>query len=189
MREAFRTMTQDSQTLAQRLAAGHLPVSDALRYATQIADSLRGAHEDGYCHGAVTTDAVILTDTGAELVPAQPGAAEALTPYTAPERLKGHGPDVRTDIFAFGAVLYEMLTGRRAFEGADPETLAAAIENSIPPSLGDTALDRLVFNCLAKDPAARWQRVQQLHMELRILTFSANRARAASLPRTPNPAL
>ena len=182
-------MTQDVQTLSQRLAAGRLPLSDTLRYALQIADALRHMHEEGYCHGAVTPDAVALTPHGVQLVPAQPGAAEALTPYTAPERLKGQPPDARTDIFAFGALLYEMLTGRQAFEGADSEALAESIANSAPPPVGDTALDRLVLNCLAKDPAGRWQRIQQVHMEIKILNFSAARAHAAATLRQPDAAL
>jgi chromosome segregation ATPase len=114
---------------------------------------------------------------------------EALTPYTAPERIAGHPPDPRTDIFSLGALLYEMFTGRRAFAGENAGELAAAIENSMPEAIGDTALDRLVFNCLVKDPAGRWQRVQQVHMEFKILLFSARRAQAAALPHQPDPVL
>jgi len=182
-------MTEESQTLSHRLAAGRLAPSDALRYALQIADALRRIHEEGYCHGAVTPDHVVLTPTGVQLVPAAPGAAEALTPYTAPERLRGEAADARTDIFAFGALLYEMFTGRAAFGGADPEELAESIANATPPPIGDPALDRLVFNCLVADPAGRWQRVQQVHMEIKILNFSANRAHAAVSPRPPDPVL
>jgi chromosome segregation ATPase len=182
-------MTPNAQTLSQRLAAGRLSSSDTLRYGLQIVDALRHAHEEGCCHGALTPDAVVLTGTGVELVPPQPGAVEALTPYTAPERIAGHPPDPRTDIFSLGALLYEMFTGRRAFAGENAGELAAAIENSMPEAIGDTALDRLVFNCLVKDPAGRWQRVQQVHMEFKILLFSARRAQAAALPHQPDPVL
>jgi DNA repair exonuclease SbcCD ATPase subunit len=190
MREGIdRGMTPNAQTLSQRLAAGRLSSSDTLRYGLQIVDALRHAHEEGCCHGALTPDAVVLTGTGVELVPPQPGAVEALTPYTAPERIAGHPPDPRTDIFSLGALLYEMFTGRRAFAGENAGELAAAIENSMPEAIGDTALDRLVFNCLVKDPAGRWQRVQQVHMEFKILLFSARRAQAAALPHQPDPVL
>ena len=182
-REGIIRMSQNAQTLTARLASGSMPLSDALRYALQIADALRHAHEQGYCHGAITPDAIMLTPDGAELIPALPGAVEALTPYTAPERLKGRGPDARTDIYALGAILYEMFTGKRAFDAPDEEALAEAIENSLPAPIGDTALDRLVLNCLVKEPSGRWQRVQQVHMEIKIFTFSAKRAQAAAAPR------
>jgi hypothetical protein len=182
-------MTPEIQTLSQRLAAGRLPLSDSLRCAMQMADGLRRMHEEGYYHGAVTPDAFLLTRAGVRLEPARPGAIEALTPYTAPERLKGQPPDARTDIFGFGAVLYEMLSGRRAFAGEQPEELAEAIANAAPTPLGDAALDRLVANCLVKDPAGRWQRIQQVQLELKILNFSATRLQAAGSPRPADAAL
>jgi hypothetical protein len=182
-------MTQAAETLTPHLAAGRLALSDTLRYAMQMADALRRAHEEGYCHGAVTPDSFAPTPEGVQLLPAKPGAAEALTPYTAPERLKGQAADVRTDIFGFGAVLYEMLTGRPPFEGEQSETLAESIAGAVPPPIGDAALDRLVANCLVKDPGGRWQRVQQVQMELKMLAFSANRARATAAPRQPDPGL
>jgi len=182
-------MTQAAETLTPHLAAGRLALSDTLRYAMQMADALRRAHDEGYCHGALTPDSFALTPAGAQLLPAQQGAADALTPYTAPERLKGQTPDVRTDIFGFGAVLYEMLTGRPPFNGDQPETLAESLANATPPPIGDAALDRLVSNCLIKDPGGRWQRIQEVQMELKMLAFSANRARAAAAPRQPDPSL
>jgi stress-induced morphogen len=182
-------MTQDAQTLTQCLAAGRLSLPDSLRYAMQMADALRRTHEEGHFHGAVTPDSFLLTAAGVRLVPAPPGASEALTPYTAPERLKGQAPDARTDIFGFGAVLYEMLTGRAPFDGERPEALAESIATATPPPIGDAALHRLVFNCLVKDPGGRWQRIQQVQMELKILSFSANRARVAGAARQPDPAL
>jgi len=164
-------------------------MAETLRYGLKLADALRHLHEGGGCHGALTPDTVLLTATGVQLAPAQPGAAEALTPYTAPERLKGQAPDTRTDIFAFGALLYEMFSGRRAFEGADADALADAIANSTPPSVGDAPLDRLITNCLVKDPAGRWQRIQQIHMEIKILNFSSSRAQAGATPRPADAAL
>jgi serine/threonine protein kinase/uncharacterized protein YukE len=176
-------MTPNVQTLTQRFTAGRIPWNDALRYGAQITDSLRHAHEEGCCHGALTPDAVILSATGVELVPAPAGESVPVTAYTAPERLAGGAPDARSDIFSLGALLYEMFTGRRAFSGETPEELAASIANCMPEPIGDTGLDRLVLNCLVKDPAGRWQRVQQVHMEFRILTFSSKRAQQLSAPR------
>jgi hypothetical protein len=155
----------------------------------QMADALRRIHEGGHCHGALTPSSFTFTATGAQLIPVQPGAANALTPYTAPERLLGQNPDARTDIFGFGAVLYEMLTGFPPFSGEQAETLAQAIATATPPPIGDVALDRLVSNCLVKEPGSRWQRIQKVQMELKILAFSANRARAAGAARPPDPAL
>ena len=121
--------------------------------------------------------------TGVELLRSEPRAAPPVTPYTAPECLAGNAPDVRSDIFSLGALLYEMFTGRRAFHGDTAEELAASIENSMPEPIGDTGLDRLVLNCLVKDPAGRWQRLQQVHMEIRILLFAAKRAQPVAIPR------
>lgn len=180
-------MTTELETLTHHLSSGRLPMAEALREAMQIVDALRHAHEEGYCHGGLTPESVVFNGTSVELLPAHPGAAEALTPYTAPERLKGQAPDARTDIFACGAILYEMFSGHQAFEGDDAEALADAIENSTPSPIGDTGLDRVIFNCLVKEPANRWQRVQQVQMELKILAFSANRARTANAPKQPNP--
>ena len=176
-------MTPNVQTLTQRFAAGRMPWNDALRYGLQIIDSLRHAHEEGSCHGALTPDAVSFSATGVELTRPQSGDGPRVTPYTAPECLSGNAPDARSDIFSMGALLYEMFTGRRAFNGDTPEELAASLEHSTPEPIGDTGLDRLVLNCLVKDPAGRWQRVQQVHMEFRILTFSSKRAQQLSVPR------
>src|SRR5271166_1735472 len=101
-------MTPNAQTLAQRLAAGRLPQLEALRYAMQIVDALRHAHEEGHCHGALTPDLVILQGSGLELVPADSAAEAAVTGYTAPEQLAGRAPNQQSDIFSLGAILYEI---------------------------------------------------------------------------------
>jgi chromosome segregation ATPase len=126
---------------------------------------------------------VILSATGVELLPAGAGAGGQVTAYTAPELLSGQAPDARSDIFSLGAVLYEMFTGRRAFPGETAEEIAASLESCVPEPIGDTAIDRLVLNCLVKDPSGRWHRVQQVHMEFRILLFSAKRAQQLAAPR------
>ncbi len=173
----------DTHSLAQRLAEGRLPAHEALRLAMSLAEELRKMHDDGRVHGALTPAAVSLTGTGVQLVTAnrEPGL---VTPYTAPELLRGRAADARSDIFSFGAIVYEMLTSRRAFEGDSPETLARAILNSPPPVSGSHAIDRFVANCLAKEPAARWQRMQKAVMELKLLSVSARRI--AAPPRRDN---
>ncbi len=167
--------TLESRTLAQVLAAGRMPLAEALRYAMMLANTLRKLHDEGRAHGALTPRCIVLSDQGLELL-AVPGA---ITPYTAPEALEGRGADPRTDIFSFGAILYEMLTGNRAFAGEGAE-LAAALAGAPPAPSGSPIVDRLVANCLAKEPSARWPRMQKVLMELKLLTVAARRAEGAT---------
>ena len=170
-------------TLAQRIAEGRLPASEALRYAMQVGESLRKIHDAGECHGAFTPSNIYLTDAGAELLPAeQADFADAITGYTAPEVLLGRSPEPRSDIFSFGAVLFEILTGRRAFEGESRATLAANLAGAPTPSSGSPAADRLIAPCLAKNPDARTPRMQKILMELKLLSVAARRAEAAASP-------
>src|SRR6187399_3156086 len=120
-----------SPTLAQRLSSGKLPAPEALRLAMLLADSLRKLHDVGRCHGALTPGHVLLTGGGLELLPAEEPAVAG--PYTAPEVLQNGSPDQCSDIFSFGAILFEMLSGRRAFENGDTE--------SGPPSSGSATVD------------------------------------------------
>jgi hypothetical protein len=167
------TATQP-QTLAQRMAQGRIPVQDALRYSGLLAEALRKIHEGGHVHGALSPACIALKGSGLELLNAL-GSSGEITPYSAPEVVQGHVPDSRSDIFSFGAIVYEMLTGRPAFKGDTPEALAAAITSSAPPPSGSPAVDRLVGSCLAKDPAGRLQRVQKLILELKLLTVAVRR--------------
>ena len=169
--------TNEPRTLAQRLAQGKIPAPEAERYAMILAEALRRIHDAGQAHGGVSPASIVLIGSGLELGPAR-HTEGAITPYTAPELLEGRPPDSRSDLFAFGAVLYEMFSGRRAFEGEDPAALAKAINTSMPPSCGSFAVDRLVSNCLAKDPGARWQRMHKIQMELKLLTVLGRRAGA-----------
>jgi hypothetical protein len=175
------TASTGSKTLAQRLNEGKLPVPDALRYSMILAEALRKIHDSGRAHGAFSPTSVAMTATGVELIPALAPAA-VTTPYTAPELLQGRPADSRSDIFAFGAVVYEMLTGRKAFEG-EGSTLTAALTGSAPAPSGSPAVDRLVAGCVAKDPLARWQRMQKVILELKLLSVAARRADAGSGPR------
>jgi len=165
------------KTLARRIAEGRLPVSEALRYAMQVGDALRKLHDAGEVHGAVTPHQILMTDRGAELSSELP-AGNPVTPYTAPEVLLGRPADARSDIFSFGAVLFEALTGRRAFEGEDPATIATNLAGAATPSSGSPAADRILGPCLAKNPDQRAARMQKILMELKLLSGAARRAEA-----------
>jgi hypothetical protein len=190
----------EGESLAERLQRKPLPFDQALRYAVQIADGLDAAHRRGVVHRDLKPDNIVLTrvgpklldfglaklaDTGSGEFPgalsALPTEARTLTengailgtlPYMAPEQLEGQEADNRTDIFAFGAVVYEMLTGRRAFEGKSQASLIAAILDHEPPSvssaidLAPPALDWTVKKCLAKDPDERWYSAHDLRDQL-----------------------
>ena len=194
----------DGETLAERLAKGPLPLHGALQYAIQIAGALDEAHRQGITHRDLKPANVMLTTVGTKLLdfglaklrPAVGGvvgmsAAANVSPsltrrgtilgtlqYMAPEQLEGKPADARTDIFAFGALLYEMLTGKKAFEGASQASLISAILSSDPPPisllqpLSPPALDRLVLKCLAKDPDERWQSAHDLTSELQWIAES-----------------
>ena len=187
----------EGETLATRLARGPLPLAQALRFAIQIAEALAAAHERGIVHRDLKPANIMLTKAGVELLdfglarlrePIVPdhGAAgagrHALTsaglilgtlPYMSPEQVRGEDIDARTDLFAFGAVLYEMLTGARAFAADSQAGLIAAILEHDPPPLSTRqpltppALERVVETCLAKNPGERWQHAQDLAFALR----------------------
>jgi eukaryotic-like serine/threonine-protein kinase len=183
----------EGETLAARIGRGVLPIDQALKLATQIASALDRAHRAGVTHRDVKPSNIMLTRDGVKMLDfglakstPQPGPAEetltaALTTegtvmgtpqYMAPEQLEGRGSDARSDIFAFGAVLYEMLTGKRAFEGKTMATVVAAILYVDPPPVRSLqpevphALERLVKVCLEKNPDDRWQTARDLLREL-----------------------
>ncbi|MGO9257061.1 MAG: protein kinase domain-containing protein [Bryobacteraceae bacterium] len=168
-------------SLAQRLAQGRIPAGGALRYASLLAESLRRAHDEGRVHGFLTPSVVWLNGPAVELAP-PPAGPRTLTPYTAPELLLGKPADSRGDIFSFGAILYEMLTGRRAFAGDTQAALANALKSGQPASTGSPAADKLLTGCLAKDPAGRWQQIQKVILELKLLAVAARRAEGARRP-------
>ena len=189
----------EGQTLADRLAHGALPLPQALEIARQVADGLTAAHKRRVVHRDLKPGNIFLTKAGAKLldfglakaavsttspsdITAAPTAAVGLTKqgtilgtfqYMSPEQLEGHDADERSDIWGFGCVLYEMLTGTKAFEGRSQASLIAAILERHPPaaselqSLSPPSLDRLVMKCLAKDPEDRWQTARDLLDELR----------------------
>jgi hypothetical protein len=186
----------DGATLARRLEDGPLPLPLALRAAIQIADALDHAHRHGVVHRdlkpgniMLTRDSVKLLDFGLaqlkerdEQAPIDATRSERLTeagiivgtvPYMAPEQIEGREMDARADIFSFGVVLYEMVSGRRPFAGDSRASLMAAIVASEPPALSSlqpqapASLERLIRRCLAKDPEDRWQTARDLAAELR----------------------
>ena len=204
----------EGETLASRLRQGPLPIDQVLRYGTEIGDALNRAHRQGIVHRDLKPGNIMLTQAGvklldfgiAKLLPAAPSAiatatAELLTtrdiisgtlPYMAPEQLEGASGDERTDIFAFGAVLYKMASGRRAFRGDSQASLIAAILNGHPEPLASVhgtvppALERLVGKCLARDPDARWQSASDVAGELRwIASGKGSRAADVQVSRRP----
>ena len=171
----------ETQTLSRRLTDGKLPLPEALRLAMSLAEGLRKIHDEGRAHGALTPACIEFTASGVELLPPA-SASRGITPYAAPEVLRGRPADARSDIFSFGAIVHQMATGRLPFEGSTAEALIANITSGAVPGTGSPALDTLLANCLAADPAARWQRMQKAQMELKLLTVSARRSEG-SAPR------
>jgi serine/threonine-protein kinase len=194
----------EGETLEARLKKGQLPLDQALQYGIQITAALDQAHRSGIVHRDLKPGNIMLTKSGAKLldfglakaaVPAgmSPGSSMlATTPpnltaqgsilgtfqYMAPEQLEGQDADARSDIWALGVVLHEMLTGKRAFDGKSQASLIAAIMHVDPAPLtklqplAPPALDRLVRTCLAKDPENRWQSGADLKRELQWIAES-----------------
>lgn len=168
-------MIVEKQSVAQRLADGRFSLPEALRLSMSLAEELRKLQDEGRVHGALTPASLAITPTGIEVLPPRTAPGE-ITPYTAPELLRGRPADTRSDMFSFGAIVYEIVTGRPAFEAESAEALATQILDGFPPPSGSPALDRFIANCLAKDPSARWPRMQKAILELKLLSVSARRA-------------
>ena len=156
-----------TKTLRQRLNEGRIPVPDGLQYAALLAEALRVIHDEGRAHGGVTPDAIILTASGLNLLPAIPGNTR-VTPYTAPEVAGEQKPaDARSDIFSFGAVVFEMLTGRKAFEGESEGALVASLCGAPAPPSGSAPLDRLLAGCFPKEPPFGAVRTAAIHIAVK----------------------
>ncbi len=205
------------ETLEARLAKGPLPLEQTLEYAIQIADALDKAHRQGVVHRDLKPGNIMLVKSGAKLLDfglAKLQAADTPTnlstlpteqanltaegtilgtlQYMAPEQLEGKEADGRTDIFAFGAVVYEMATGQRAFEGKSQASLIAAIMGQEPRPMAElqpmtpSTLNHVVRRCMSKAPEDRWQAASDVMQELKWVTEVGTQG-VASLPVTPPP--
>ncbi len=156
-----------------------LPVDEALRYATSLAQALRRMHQEGVVCGCLDPGHIVWNNHGAELTPNGGGG---LTPYLAPEQVRGEAADARSDIFAFGAIVYELLSGRKAFPARDPEELKEAILERSPAPLGGLPgeIAPLVSRCLEKRREDRWQRMSSVLIELKLAHATARQAHSAS---------
>ncbi|MBI4716399.1 MAG: serine/threonine-protein kinase [Planctomycetes bacterium] len=195
----------EGETLAQRLTRGPLPLEQMLKCGAEVAAALEAAHRRGVVHRDLKPGNVMLTRSGVKLLDfglaktsaiggADPGAPTVTQPltskgtilgtfqYMAPEQLEGAEADARTDIFALGALLYEMATGKRAFEGHSRASLIASIMSAQPRPISELqpmtppALDRLIRKCLAKDADGRWQSAADVADELRWISEGGSQA-------------
>jgi Tol biopolymer transport system component/tRNA A-37 threonylcarbamoyl transferase component Bud32 len=188
----------EGEPLADRLTRGPLNIDEALKVAIAIADALDKAHRQGVVHRGLTPFSVLLTPSGPKILdfglarPKQETAAAgsgsfAMTrtalgvtggvqlsaaPYTAPEQFEGAEADARTDVFAFGAMLYELVTGRKAFEGKTLALVIASVQSLDPDPIttlqpmAPPALDHVLKRCLSKDPKQRLQTAWDLLVQL-----------------------
>ena len=183
----------EGETLAQRVARGPLPLDETIRLGAGIATALAAAHRQQVVHRDLKPANIMLTKSGLKLLDfgiakavqpvaqadgpmlstkaltlaTAPGMTLGTLPYMSPEQLEGRQVDARSDIFALGAVLFEMATGRRAFSGDSYAALASSILTSTPPPIAvSPALDRIVRTCLEKDPDRRWQSAHDVALQL-----------------------
>jgi Protein kinase domain len=205
----------EGETLAKRLEKGQLALDQVLKYGEQIADALDEAHQKELVHRDLKPGNIMLTTTGTKLLDfglARPTATPAtlatvtevalpqspLTEegtlvgtfqYMSPEQVEGKELDGRSDIFSLGAVLYEMLTGRKAFEGKSQLSVVSAILEKEPQAISSMkpltppVLDHAIQRCLAKNPEERWQRALDLALELKWLAESGSGGASADIAR------
>ena len=197
----------EGETLADRLQKGSLPIDQVLQYGIQIADALAQAHRSRIIHRDLKPRNIMITKSGVKLLDfglakwrelgshlaeddsqfttmehslTKEGSVVGTVPYMAPEQLQGKDVDGRADMFAFGAILYEMVAGQRAFESDNQASLIAAILSSEPRRLSTIQpqtpplLEHAINKCLVKDPDSRWQCAQDLSSELRWIVDSAS---------------
>jgi eukaryotic-like serine/threonine-protein kinase len=204
-------------TLRDRLMSGPLPVRKAIEYAVQVAQGLASAHDKGIVHRDLKPENIFVCRDGrikildfglAKLAGPEPsdktlthlelpnqtreGVALGTAGYMSPEQVRGEKADARSDIFSFGAVLYEMLSGQRAFEGRTPADRASAILKDEPEELMararniPPALDRVVRRCLEKSPETRFQSARDLAFYLESISSASESAASAALAALSN---
>jgi Tol biopolymer transport system component/tRNA A-37 threonylcarbamoyl transferase component Bud32 len=205
----------EGETLADVLRNGPLPIKQSLDYGVQIAEALAAAHRADIVHRDLKPGNVMITRTGVRLldfglarnVPSRSasetiaadrtGLRNGLTTegtilgtlaYMAPEQIDGRETDTRADVFAFGAVLFEMVTGLKAFDGESPARVMSAILRDEPARVSSiapvtpAALEALIHACLAKDPHDRWQNIADVARQLRHLRDMMSGSKSEPLP-------
>ena len=200
----------EGQTLRERLRGGPLPIRKVVDYALQIARGLAAAHDLGIVHRDLKPDNIFITNDGrikildfglakltrtetgiedqTKTVVSEPGTVLGTVGYMSPEQVRGKETDQRSDLFSFGAVLYEMISGKRAFKGDSSADVLSAILKEEPPDVTEAnqnvspALDRVVRHCLEKNPAERFQSAHDLAFNLEALTGVSKVASEVQIP-------
>jgi Tol biopolymer transport system component len=206
----------EGETLAARITRGAVPTDQLLKIGSDVCDGLERAHRAGVVHRDLKPANIMLTKSGAKLMdfglakaieaPATPAGSVTQTmgatpsspitqagvvvgtfQYMSPEQVEGKPADARTDIFSLGSVLYEMATGKRAFDGQTSASVIAGILEREPPPISaaqpasPAALDRIVKSCLAKDPAERWQTAHDVRLQLQSLREAGSQTAIAAV--------
>ena len=202
----------DGATLRERLRTGPLPVRKAIDYAQQIARGLAAAHDKGIVHRDLKPENIFVTNDGrvkildfglvklthseavaddrtlTQGVASDPGTVLGTAGYMSPEQVRGKPADARSDLFSFGAILYEMLSGKRAFHGESAAETMSAIAKEEPPELTESnrnvppALERVVRHCLEKNPAERFQSARDVAFALESLSDTSSATKAVVEP-------
>ncbi|HEY5610414.1 MAG TPA: protein kinase [Thermoanaerobaculia bacterium] len=206
----------EGETLAQRTAKGPLALEQVIRHGVEIASALAAAHRQGIVHRDLKPGNIMMTKSGAKLLDfglakaaasstpshgltnlpteqkaplTQEGTVLGTYQYMAPEQLAGEDADARSDIWALGCVLYEMATGKRAFEGKNKTSLIATIVSGEPQPisalqpLAPSALEHVIKKCLSKEPDDRWQSAHDIAEELKWISEAGSQAGVTASPR------
>ena len=192
----------DGATLRERLRSGPLPIRKAVDYGQQIASGLAAAHDKGIVHRDLKPENIFITNDGrvkildfglakltrsegtdealTQTIQSDPGTVLGTVGYMSPEQVRGKPADARSDLFSFGAILYEMLSGKRAFHGESPAETMSAIVKEEPPEMTETnrsvppALERIVRHCLEKNPAERFHSAHDIAFDLEMMSSASS---------------